>query len=93
MDNKPLIKIEIEGVKKAMHMAFTEELLELDTMFKEAVEAACDPRHVEEILYKEARRCLDEAMRVEVENYFKYGDGREIVKAKVIERLEKVDYE
>lgn len=86
--NTPIIRIELESMKTAMSHAFSEQMLQMDVMFKQAVEDACEPYRVKAMLAKEAKRCLDDAVRSEVEEYFKYGEGRELVKERVIKQLD-----
>ena len=83
----PLIKIEVEHMRHAMVHAFSEQLVNLDLGFQEAVKKACDPERIQALLNETARVALEATIKSEVEAYLRYGEGQKLVKAEVCRRL------
>jgi len=76
-----------------MQQAFSEHLLNMDEMFKHAIEKVCQPENVRKILEDAAQRFLQESVQREVKNFFAYGPGREEVQQMVAKSLTKVQKE
>jgi tRNA(Leu) C34 or U34 (ribose-2'-O)-methylase TrmL len=88
----PLIKIEVESMRQAMVHAFSQQMLQMDEMFKHAINEACRPERVKFIIEEAAMKYTKEAMDVEVKNYLLYGEGRRAIAQRVKERLDE-DYD
>ena len=89
----PLIQISVEHMRYSMQQAFSEHLLNMDEMFKHAIEQACRPENVQKILEDAARQFLQESIYREVNDFFAYGPGREEVKQLVAKALTKIQKE
>ena len=83
----PIIKIEVETMKQAMHHAFSEQLLNIDKQFQEAVEKACDPKRIQHIIDSAAGEYISQVLKEETKWFFLNGPGREIIKERVAEKL------
>lgn len=84
---QPIIKIEVQTMKQSMLHAFSQQMLGLDEMFKEALDDACQPEKVQNILTEAANKFIKEALETETKNYFTYGEGRKFIANKVKEKL------
>jgi hypothetical protein len=83
----PIIKLEVETMRQAMHAAFSQQLIGLDEMFRVAVEDACNPEKVQKLLTEAANKYIREATKQATADYFMNGEGRKLIVAKVKERL------
>lgn len=92
MNTMPIIKIEVESMKQAMYHAFSQQLLNIDKQFQEAIEKACDPKKIQYIIETAADKYISEAIQQETKWYFLNGPGREIIKERVNEKLSKGEY-
>lgn len=92
MNEIPLIRIEVETMRQSMIHAFSRQMLRLDEMFKEAINDACQPEKVQAILTEAANKYIQEALKLETERYFLYGEGRKYISEKVKEKLDKEEW-
>lgn len=83
----PIVRFEIESIKHTLATAIDSHLLKLDQDFKVALDKECDPDNIRRILEDQVSKSVEERIREEVDNFFKYGEGKKIVQQKVIERL------
>lgn len=91
MNTMPIIKIEVETLKQAMHHAFSQQLLNLDEQFQKAVDEACDPIRIQQILNSAASEYISQVMKEETRWFFLNGPGRKVVRDKVIAQLQLVN--
>lgn len=85
----PIIRLELEGMRQSMLMAFSEHQGVLEQEVRSAVEAYCTPENLSAVIRVEAKRCLDSAVKRAIDDYFSYGEGKESVKSAVIEMINK----
>ena len=90
--NTPIIRLEVESMKHAILIAFSEQTVKLDAQFKQALDEACKPSLVQAIITNAAKKYIKEALEQEVKSYFMYGDGRKIIESKVKERLDEKNW-
>jgi hypothetical protein len=84
----PVIRFEVQGMKHSIMVALTEANLKLDRDMRAAVEAACEPSRVAQVLREEAWRCTQEALKDAVRNWFLYTeDGQGVIRDEVAKRL------
>lgn len=88
MNAPPMIRIEIDHMRQSLVTAFQEHQLQMDQMFKSAVEEALRPDQIQSFFDSEARRTIRETMKREIEGYFRSGDGRNLVRERAIQVLE-----
>ncbi len=85
--NIPIIRLEIESMRQSILMGFTQQMVELDSMVKIAVEKACSQENIQYILDEASNKYIKEALDEELKNYFIRGRGRKILAEKVAEKL------
>ena len=85
--NTPIIRLEIEGMRQTILAALTQHHVQLDTYIQSALEKYCSDDYIQGVVDASAKRALDEAIKGEVESFFRYGPGRAAVKAAIAERL------
>ncbi len=88
--NIPIIKLEVQGMKYAIHTALAEHSLLMDKSIQAAVEEYCTPGNIDRIVKAEAMQALDAAVKEEVRSFFGYGAvGRKAVREAVHHWLNK----
>jgi len=84
----PIIRLEVEGMKRTICAALSEHAAQMDADIKAAVEDYCTPANLKRIVGETARRVLDTTIREEVEKFFRYsGEGRKAVADAVRESI------
>lgn len=79
-------------MKQSMIHAFSQQMLNLDELFKVALDDACNPEKVQRILTEAANRYIKEALEIETQRYFMFGEGRKSISEKVKEKLDKEEW-
>lgn len=79
-------------MKQSMLHAFGQQMLGLDEMFKTALDDACQPEKVQNILTEAANKYIKEALEIEAKTYFLFGEGRKSISEKVKEKLDKEEW-
>lgn len=85
--NIPVIRLEVEGMKRSIVAALLEHQAKMDADVIAAVEAYCHPENISRIIHEAARTALDNAIREEVKAFFWMGEGRKAVAEAVKETL------
>lgn len=85
--NLPIIRLEVEGMRRSIVTALTEHQAKMDEDVRNAVEAYCQPENITRIIHEAARQALDNAIKEEVKAFFWNGEGRKAVAAAVKESL------
>jgi predicted transcriptional regulator len=84
----PIVRFEVEGMKRSIIAALTEANLRLDEDMQRAVELALEPARVRQVLQEEAWRCTQEALKDAVRSWFLHShDGQHVLKEEVAKRL------
>jgi hypothetical protein len=87
--NMPIIRLEVEGLKRTMLLALTEHAALIDKSLQQAVQDYCTDGHIDSIVRREAELQLDAALREEVRRFFLFNNpGRAAVRQAVTEALE-----
>ena len=87
LNNLPTVRVEIEGMRLSLLHAITARSEEWDAMLKDAIDAALTPEAFQEAVAREARLVIDKVIRDEVEKFYRYGHGREVIRLAVEARL------
>lgn len=85
--NIPMIRLELDGMKYAIISAFNQHQAQQDANVRAAVDAYCSGGNLQQVLNTAVRETLNRVIKDEVENFYRYGEGRELVKKLVQERL------
>jgi len=83
----PIIRIEIEGMKHTIMHAMTQYIAQMDEDIQNAVERACKPEMIADIIEPTARQEISNAVTNEVEAFYKYGPGRTAIREAVVNTL------
>jgi len=83
----PIIRLEVSGMKHTILRAFSEYMTDLDSDVQAAVETYCSGENIKRVIAAVVSTEIEMAIREETHNYFRYGKGREIIKAAVARRL------
>jgi hypothetical protein len=87
MNNIPIIRLEVEGMRHTISTALLEHQAQMDTDVRNAVETYCQPDNISRIIHDAARDALNTAIREEVKAFFLMGNGRKAVAEAVKESL------
>jgi hypothetical protein len=85
--NIPIIRLEVEHMRQTMAFALTEYTTRLDVDLHNAIDAYCTPENLRRVIEDEANRTLDQVIREQVKAWFIYGEGREVIKRAVEQKL------
>lgn len=85
--NIPMIRLEVEGMKRSIVTALLEHQAKMDADVIAAVEAYCQPENISRVIHEAAQTALDNAIREEVKAFFWSGLGRKAVAEAVKETL------
>lgn len=87
MNGIPIIRFEVESIKRTVVAALTEHQAKMDADVLAAVEKYCHPENISRIIHEAARTALDNAIREEVKAFFWHGPGRVAVAEAVKQTL------
>lgn len=82
-----VLRVELERAKLSFVAMLTDAMVARDQEVKDAIERALTPDALAAVVEREVRRAVDEAVRDEVDRFYRYGAGRAAVRAAVVERL------
>ena len=80
MNAVPLIRLEVEYMKQAIVHAFGDYQLQMDTQLREAVAKVCHPNNLQQVLDREVRCTLEASIKRELDHFFQFGDGKNVVR-------------
>jgi hypothetical protein len=83
----PIIRLEVEGMKRTIMAALAEHSAQMDADLQNAIEDYCTPENLARVVQNAAREQLAAAIQAEVKNFFWYGPGRKAVAEAVKESI------
>lgn len=83
----PRISLTIEGMKHTVQAALGEYQAQIANEIQMAVERACQPGNIQQVINDTAAREINEVIKDELRRYYRYGDGRHVVRAALERRL------
>jgi len=83
----PVMRLELENMKMTLLTALHEFSLQMDENLQQAVNDYCTPENLRRVIADETNRVLDAVIREEVRAWYTKGDGREVIKQAVADRL------
>ena len=89
--NPPIIRLEVERMKLGILRTVQEAGIAMDQAIAEAVEAYCTPENVAKVCYDAVKHAVDEVVRDEVTNFYRYGEGRKAVRDLVRQRIDEIE--
>lgn len=87
MNNIPVIRVQLEGLRHSVQHAFSEEMLQYDEYVQKALEEALEPNKIAREITRLAELEVQHALKKAVEDYFKFGDGWVFIKEEASEML------
>lgn len=84
----PVVSVELEGMKLHLKHAIAERQGWLDEWLEEQLNELLTPERLEADLKRQARDIVDRIVREEVERFYRYGNGRERIRAAVEAELQ-----
>ena len=84
----PMIRLELEGMKQSIIHAFNNLQIQQDAAVRAAVENFCKPEHLNQLINAAVNDVLTHAIKDEVNNFYRYGAGRDFIKELVKKRLD-----
>ena len=87
MSQIPIIRLEVEAMKYQICMMLSEHAVQMDKDIKDAVDEYCTTANLKRVVQQNATRVLDEVIQAEVQNFFRYGEGRKAVAEAVRESI------
>lgn len=85
----PVVTLQVEGFRRTIHAALMERNLKLDEDLKQAVDRACDPENVKQVIYDTARMHVEEALKGAVKHWFTHTtDGQKVIRDEVARQME-----
>lgn len=87
MEPLPIVRLEVEYMKHTILHAFTQHQMQLDQSVRAAVEKFCEPNHINCIVANAVDRTMRDVIAKEVESFFRYGAGGDVIKEQVIAKL------
>jgi len=83
----PVIQMTVSGMQHTVSVALTQHAAQMDKDIQKAVEDYCKPDNIKLVVREAARNALDQAIKQEIDAFFRYGDGRKQIAAAVKEKL------
>lgn len=83
----PIIRLEVDRMKYAICTALTQYEAQLSVEIQAAVDEYCKPENIDKVISSAVSETLSGVLRQEVEDFFRKGDGRDIVREAVYKRL------
>lgn len=84
----PIIRLEVERMKLNVLAALTDYAAKMDEEIKAAVEEACTPDKISAIVRQSASDAINATIEKEIDDFFRYGAGRAVVRQAVLETFE-----
>ena len=84
----PIIRLEVDGMKDAICVSLSEYAAKMDADIQRAVEQMCRPEVLVDVIQSAAAKAINEAVRQEIDSFFRYGGGRRAIKDAVERQLE-----
>lgn len=89
MSGVPIIRFEVENLRHTVTLALQDYVAKMDADIQAAVAAAMTPENVSRAIQDAASAEIDLAIKCEISNFFRYGNGREAIKKAVAETLDR----
>lgn len=83
----PVVNVELQGMKLNIKHAIIERQGWLDEWLAQQLDEMLTPERLEADLKRQARDIIDRIVREEIEQFYRYGDGRQRIRDAVIAEL------
>jgi hypothetical protein len=92
MNTVPIVRIEIEQMRYALHQMLGEHGQILNEQIQAAVDAFCTPENLQRVVTETANTALKGVVQSEISSFFSYGPGRRAVSAVIKEQLNELGF-
>lgn len=75
----PVITLEVQGMRHTISTALMAHQVQMDADVQAAIDAYCTPDNIAKVIRSATTGSLDQAIREEVDKFFRYGKGRQAV--------------
>ncbi len=83
MNQFPILKIELEGIRQTMMHAFNGYTDTLNSAVRERLDKIVNDKYFTQMIATQVRQTLEESVQEALKSYFKYGKGREAIDATI----------
>lgn len=83
----PIVQLTLQGMEKQIVAVLHEETAKLDTLVLEEIKRACSLENLTQVIHDAADRTIKEAIKSEIEAYYRFGNGRAAIAAAVAKKL------
>lgn len=83
----PVISLEVDQMKHTLVIAMRQYTNQLNEILRASIEAYCTQDNLRRVIEEETRRTLEAVLREEVKNWFLHGEGREVIKKAIEQKL------
>ena len=87
--NTPILRLEITEMRRTLSTALSEYVVKMDADIQAAIARVCTVENVLAVLERTARETMDEIIKKEIEDFYRYGDGRTVLREAVQKHLKK----
>lgn len=88
MSSMPIIRFELEGMRQAIVIALSDYMVRMDSDIQAAIDRVMTPENIAAVIEDTAKREIDAAIQSEIQSFFRFGNGRDIIKKAVADQLE-----
>lgn len=88
MDGFSVLRVELERAKLSFQAMLTDAMVVRDAEVRDAIERALTPEALSAVVQQEVKRAVEQAVREEVERFYRYGKGRQVVRQAVDRQLD-----
>lgn len=84
----PIIKFDLQHAREHIAVAVATRSDEISEMVQESLDEFCTVENLQRIINQHVGVIIPEIIKTELDNFYKYGDGRAVIKEAVIARLQ-----
>ena len=82
-----MVRLTLERMEASILHAFSEYEVQLDDDIRRAVAEYCQPENIKRVIADHVKRSLDATIKEEVDRFYRYGKGREVVRRALEETI------
>ena len=89
----PIIKLEVQGMKKTIMHALTQHAAMMDEDIKDAVDRVCTSEYVSNLVAEVTQKEMTDAIERQIKYFYSYGEGYELIRQAVTTMFKKDEEE
>lgn len=83
----PIIKLSLENMRHEILVAIHQHMMANDIHIQKSLEAICTEEHISSLFNAEVVKALSDSLGKEISDWFKYGEGRDLIKSAVAQKM------